>query len=100
MEIKKEPLHSISEQVAEQIERQGPALPLKFTPTEWQDSSGSLITLCVIHELLPNQTHRVPSMIVAAGMSLCREHFHQIIQVLQDGYTIEEVLTAAKEDQL
>lgn len=66
-----------------------------LTPGVWSDSSGSAITICVIHELNSDYPKHVQANAVVGGLSVCDMHLGRLAGALARGYTVAEILNGS-----
>lgn len=53
---------------------------LQEVEDEWKTPQGTVIPLCVFHEINPRSTESVPAIATFGGMSVCRAHLLDLTQ--------------------
>jgi hypothetical protein len=65
-------------------------LPLNPSVSEWKDSHGNLIQLCVIHELMPDLKEHIRSITTFGGYALCRECLNNVKRSIEIKMTLND----------
>lgn len=71
---------------------QEPKLPLQVTTGEWRTPDGSVIQLCVAHELNPKQYARVPAVTTMMGFAVCRLHMEVLTGYIRGGTGVRTIV--------
>lgn len=67
--------------------------------SEFMDSTGSVMTLCVLHELDPDSLEAIQAVTFVYGMSVCRKHLKTVVDQMLEGYSLSQIIKETRGGQ-
>lgn len=69
--------------------------PLAESRDEYKDMAGHVLHICVIHELDPRSNMTFQAMTVICGLSVCREHLAIVVDYINRGKSVTNIVKQA-----
>lgn len=60
------------------------------------DDNGRALTVCILHELDPNEKNGAQAVANIGNMSVCEDHLHRVSDALIRGYSVDGILKQVK----